>query len=112
VAAGGDFEGEGRFKCSYKNPVNNEVKKLFNLTWHEVWTGVENSYYRVAAWFPVLGNRKKNHNYSENIFILSVQAAVELHNFIMNMENLSYAAYESPEIHFSQYFQNYLCHTY
>jgi hypothetical protein len=59
VAADGAFEGDGRFRCSYKNPGNDEVKKLFNVTWHEVRTGVENSYQWVASWFPLLGNKKK-----------------------------------------------------
>jgi len=60
----------------------------------EVRTGVENSYSRVAAWFPLLGNNKRKLNYSEHMLILAVQAAVRLHNFIMNTDNLSYAAYE------------------
>jgi len=51
-----------------------------------------------------LGNNKKKLNYSENILMLAVQAAVRLHNFIMNTEQLSYAAYESPEMHFSEYY--------
>jgi len=49
-------------------------------------------------------NNKKKLNYSENILVLAVQAAVRLHNFIMNTEQLSYAACESPEIHFSEYY--------
>ncbi len=60
VAAHGGFDGDGRFHCSYKNPGNDEVKQLFNLAWREVRTGVENSYQRVGAWFPLLGNNKKN----------------------------------------------------
>jgi len=76
VAADGAFEGDGRFRCSYKNPGNDEVKELFNLTWREVRTGVENSYSRVAAWFPLLGNNKRKLNYSEHMLILAVQAAV------------------------------------
>jgi len=35
----------------------------------------------------------KKFNYSENMLILAVQAAVRLHNFIMNTKDLSYAAY-------------------
>jgi len=104
VAADGAFEGDGRFHCSYKNPGNDEVKKIFNLTWREVRTGVENSYSRVAAWFPLLGNNKRKLNYSEHMLILAVQAAVRLHNFIMNTDNLSYAAYESAEMVFQQYY--------
>jgi len=38
------------------------------------------------------------------MLILAVQAAVRLHNFIMNTENLSYAAYESAEMVFQQYY--------
>ncbi len=88
----------------YKNPGQDEIKKLFNLTWREVRSGVENSYARVVTWFPLLGYNKKKLNYSENILMLAVQAAVRLHNFIMNSEQLSYAAYESPEMHFSEYY--------
>jgi len=104
VAADGAFEGDGRFRCSCKNPGNDEVKKLFNVTWREVRTGVENSYQRVASWFPLLGNNKKKLNYSENMLILAVQAAVHLHNLIMNTNDLSYAAYEYPEMVFQRYF--------
>jgi hypothetical protein len=39
--------------------------------------------------------------------MLAVQAAVRLHNFIMNTEQLSYAAYESPEMHFFEYYKFY-----
>jgi hypothetical protein len=38
------------------------------------------------------------------MLIIAVQAAVRLHNFIMNTEELLYAAYESPEMVFQQYF--------
>jgi hypothetical protein len=31
VAADGAFEGDGRLRCSYKNPGNDDVKKLWNL---------------------------------------------------------------------------------
>ena len=92
------------FCCSYKNPGNDEVKKLFNLTWSEVRTGVENIYSRFAAWFPLLGNNKRKLNYSEHMLILAVQAAVQLHNFIMNTENLSYDAYESAEMQVQEYY--------
>jgi hypothetical protein len=38
-------------------------------------------------------------------YILSyVQASVRLHNYIMNMEKLSYGAHESGELHYSNYF--------
>ena len=36
VAADGAFDGDGRFCFSYKNPGNDEIKKLFNLAWREV----------------------------------------------------------------------------
>jgi hypothetical protein len=60
IAADGGFEGDGRFKCSHKNPGNNPVKIILNLTWREVHNGVENKYQRVGAWFPLLGNNKRN----------------------------------------------------
>jgi hypothetical protein len=65
---------------------------------------VKNSFSRVVAWFPLLGNNKKTSNYFEHIIILAVPAAV--HNFVMNMKNLSYAAYKSPEMQFQQYFKD------
>ena len=104
VAVDSGFEGDGRLRCSYKNPGQDEIKKLFNLTWREVRTGVEISNARVGTLFPLLGNNKKKLNYSENILMLVVQAAVRLHNFTMNTEQLSYVAYESPEMHFSEYY--------
>jgi hypothetical protein len=55
TAAAGVFEGDGFVQCSYKNLGNDEVKKLKNLAFCEVSTGVENSYQR-SAWFPLLGN--------------------------------------------------------
>jgi hypothetical protein len=44
VAANGAFEGDGHLHCSFKNPGNNEAKKLWNLAFCEVRTGVKNSY--------------------------------------------------------------------
>jgi hypothetical protein len=58
VAADGAFEGDGRFLCSYKNPGNDRDTQVFNVVWREVRTGVENSYQRTGAWFPLLGNNK------------------------------------------------------
>jgi hypothetical protein len=104
VAADGGFEGDGRFKCSHKVPGNDPIKIIFNLTWREVRTGVENKYQRVGAWFPLLGNNKKKLMYSEKMLLLAIHAAVRLHNYILSTENLSYAAYESPEMEYSAYF--------
>jgi hypothetical protein len=44
LASDGGSECDGCMKCSYKDPGNDEVKKLFNTAWQEVRTGVENSY--------------------------------------------------------------------
>jgi hypothetical protein len=63
------FEGDGRLQCSYKNPRQDETKKLFNLTWREVRTGVKNTYVTVGAWFPLLGSNKKKLNYSKNMLM-------------------------------------------
>ena len=104
VAADGAFEGDGRFLCSYKNPGNDRDKKLFNVVWREVRTGVENSYQRTGAWFPLLGNNKRKLPYSEDNLMLAIHAAVRLHNFIMNTENLSYSATESPEAMYNQFY--------
>jgi hypothetical protein len=67
VAADGAFEGDGRLRCSFKNPGNDEVKKLWNLAFHEVRTGVENSYQRTGAWFPLIGNNKCKLPYSDQV---------------------------------------------
>jgi hypothetical protein len=104
IASDGAFEGDGRFICSYKNPGLDENRVTFNNAFREVRTLVENAYQRVGAWFPLLGNNKRKLNYSERTLILAVQAAVRIHNFIMDTENLSYSALESPEMHFQQYF--------
>ena len=68
MAADGAFEGDGRFLCSYKNPGN--------VVWREVRTGVENSYQRTGAWFPLLGNNKRKLPYSEDNLMLAIHAAV------------------------------------
>jgi hypothetical protein len=99
----GAFDGDGRFCYSYnKQGIN--IIKMYSLTWHEIQTGVKISYAGLSALLPILGNNKKNLNYSENIVMLAIQAAVQLQNFIMNTENLTYAAYESPEMQFDNYF--------
>jgi len=59
VAVDGSFEGDGRLQCLYKTPGQDEIKKLFNLTWREVRSGVENSYARVGTWFPLSGQQQK-----------------------------------------------------
>jgi hypothetical protein len=104
IATDGAFEGDGRFICSYKNPGCDENKITFNNVFREVWTLKENSCQQVGAWSPLLGNNKQKLNKSEHTLILAVQAAVWIHNFIMDTDNLSYPALESPEMHFQQYF--------
>jgi hypothetical protein len=104
VATDGAFEGDGRFMCSYKNPGNDPNKIHFNNAFHEVRIEKEVSYQRVGDWFPLLGNNKRKLPNKENTLILSIQEAVRLHNFIMNTENLSCSALESPEMMFADYF--------
>ena len=74
--------------CSYKNPGCDENKVTFNNAFREVHTLKENAYQRVGIWFPLLGNNKRKLNYNEHTLILAVQAAVWIHNFIMDTENL------------------------
>jgi len=38
------------------------------------------------------------------MLIFAVHASVHFHNFVMSMENLSYAAYEYAEMQFQEYF--------
>ncbi len=104
MASDGAFEGDGHFKCSCKNPVNHDVKKLFNLAFCELRTGIENSYQRTGAWFPLLGNNKHKLPYSEPVLFLAIHATIRLHNFIMNTENLSYSATELVENHYHNYY--------
>jgi hypothetical protein len=104
VAADGAFEGDGRLRCSYKNPGNDDVKKLWNLAFQEVRTGVENSYQRTGAWFPLIGNNKRKLPYSDKVLFLAIHAAIRLHNFTMNSEQLSYAAQESVDNLYVNYY--------
>jgi hypothetical protein len=104
VASDGGFEGDGRFRCSYNNPGHHPDRVLFNLVFREIRTGVENTYSRVGIWFPLLGNNKKKMPYSEKVLFLSIHAATRLHNWIMNSENLSYSAEESPEVLYRRYY--------
>ena len=104
VAADGAFEGDGHLHCSFKNPGNGEVKKLWNLAFFEVRTGVENSYQRTGAWFPFIGNNKCKLPYSVQVLFLAIHAAIRLHNFIMNSEQLSYSALESVDNMYVDYY--------
>jgi hypothetical protein len=67
LATYGAFEGDGYLKFSYKNLGNGEVEKLWNLECCEVRTGVEKSYQRTGAWFPLLGNNKHKLPYSNKV---------------------------------------------
>jgi len=104
TASDGGFEGDGRFRCPYNNPGHHPDRVLFNLVFCEKQTGVENTYSRVVVWFPLLGNNKKKMPYSEKVLFLSIHAATRLHNWIMNSENLSYSAEESPEVLYRRYY--------
>jgi len=104
VAANGMFEGDGCLRCSFKNPRNNEGKKLWNLAFREVRTGVENSYQKTGAWFPLIGNNKHKLPYSEKVLFLAIHAAIRLHNFNMNSEQLSYSALESVDNLYTNYY--------
>lgn len=64
---------------------------------------MENSYQRLVTWFPLLGNNKKM-SYSEHMLYLAIHASTKLHNWIMNMEELSYSAQESLKLMLQQYF--------
>jgi hypothetical protein len=79
-------------------------KIRYNLAFREVRQGVENSYGRVGMWFPLLGNNKKKLSYSEKVLFLAINAAVRLHNWIMDSEGLSYSALEAPDGLYSMYY--------
>jgi hypothetical protein len=86
VAADGAFEG-----------------RLWNLAFCEVRSGVENSYQRTGAWFPFIGNNKHKLPYSDQVLFLAIHAAIRLHNFIMNSEQLSFSAAESIDNLYTNY---------
>ena len=73
------------------------MKKLWNLAFHEVKIGVENSYQRTGAWLPLLGNNMCKLLYSNKVLFLAIHAAIGLHNFIMNSEQLPYSSLESVD---------------
>jgi hypothetical protein len=58
---------------------------------------VENSYQRTATWFPLLGNKKHNLPYCDKVLFLAIHAAIRIHDFIMNSEQLPYSALESVD---------------
>jgi hypothetical protein len=70
----------------------------------EVRTGVENSYQKTGAWFPLIGNNKHKLPYSEKVLFLAIHAAIRLHNFNMNSEQLSYSALESVDNLYTNYY--------
>ncbi len=49
VAVDAAFKGDGHLHCNFKNPGNDDMKKLWNLAFCEVRTGVENSYQRTCG---------------------------------------------------------------
>jgi len=104
VASDGGFHGDGPVKFSYDNPGNDAVKKSFNLIFIEVRTGIETAFARICNWFPILGTNKGKWNYSEESLQLSIHAAARLHNWLMNTENLSYSALESPVSYFKKFY--------
>jgi len=71
-----DFKGDGCLHCSFKNPGNDEAKKLWNLAFHEVRTGVGKSYQRTGAWFSLIGNNKCKLPYSDKVLFLAIHAAI------------------------------------
>jgi hypothetical protein len=83
--------------CAHMKTLGMVPKNTFNTAFHEVHTGKE-SYQKVGAWVPLLGNNKPKLPYKE-----AIQATCRIHNFILNTENLLYSALESPEMHFSNY---------
>jgi hypothetical protein len=104
VAANGAFEGDSHLCCSFKNTGNDEVGKLWNLAFCEVRTGVETSYQRTGAWFPLIGNKKCKLPYSDQVLFLAIYAAIQLRNFIMNLEQLSYSPLQSVDNMYVNYY--------
>ncbi len=104
LAGDGGFEGDGPIRYSYKNPGDDDDKKLFNLVFRKVRAGIETAFPRVCRWFPILGNNKREWNYGDDVMQLSIHASSKLHNWMMNTENLSYVALSSAEIIFRPYY--------
>jgi hypothetical protein len=72
------FEGDSHLCCSFKNPGNDKLKKLWNLAFHEVRIGVENSYQRTGAWFLLLGNNKCKLPYTDKVLCLRLKSEINL----------------------------------
>jgi hypothetical protein len=54
--------------------------------------------------FPYWVIIRRNKPNSEKVLFLAIHAAARLHNWIMDSENLSYSATESPEGLFRNYY--------
>ena len=104
LAADGGFEGDGPVRCSYKNPGNDELKKTFNNAFREVRAGIETAFNRLVTWFPLLGVNKNKWNYSDITFQYAVHAAARLHNWLMDIDSLSYDAEANPSNYFRHFY--------
>jgi hypothetical protein len=67
-------------------------------------TVIKNSYLLVGSWLPLVENNKRKLPDDGQTLMLSTQAAVNMHSFILNTENLSYSALELPEMYFASLF--------
>jgi hypothetical protein len=52
----------------------------------------------------VMGNNKSKLPYSDQVLFLAIHAAIRLHNFIMNSEQVSYSALESVDNMYVNYY--------
>jgi hypothetical protein len=103
VATDGAFEGDGTFFCSCKNPGNDPNKICLTLLSMNYIQGRKIVTKELVLGFQ-LGNNKCKLPYKEETLILAIKATCWIHKFILNMENLSYSALESPEMYFSIYY--------
>jgi len=75
---------------------------VFGFSRSENWCGELLS--KKGAWFPLIGNNKCKLPYSDQVLFLAIHAAIRLHNFIMNSEQLSYSALESVDNMYVNYY--------
>jgi len=104
LAADGGFDGDGPINCSFKDPGENVDRQTYNLAFREVRVGIENAFGRVCSWFPILGNDKKRMNYDDTHIVMAIHAASRLHNWLMNVDGLSYDAAQSADNYFKAFY--------
>jgi hypothetical protein len=104
IAFDGAFRGDGPNIVSYNDIRGDPDRELFNSIFTEVRKYIENSYGRVAMWFPILGNAMKRWTYNHTLFKLTVMATYRLHNWLMHIRGLNYNPSTNPNSLFTRFY--------